>query len=356
MIRLFSFLLLVPISSLATAQSIFDRMIQDDPHGRMSATLALPMDSIHGRSNAEVDAALVFTDNQGVRQHWMIEVSARGKFRRNRCAMPPLKLDFSKKELRLAGLSEHDKYKLVLPCFENELGEELILKEHLAYQAYNLVSPLSYRTQLIDLELQDVNGGESHNVVAFLIEDTDQMAARNDAEEIDNVIGRPSDAYLAEAEATHALFQYLVGNGDWSMLMGRNVKMLESGQGLLIPVGYDFDFTGWVGAPYASAVSDVGQRSIYERVYLGYAQPDEVINRVFAKFKEQRRAIIRLINGSALTPESKLVTTRFAARFFSSINRMNGASDLTVYDQLRGETAEIIPSGEFPDSFKGVGR
>ena len=356
MTRLLAALVLVSLPLVTFAQSIFDRLILDDPHGQVPLSITLPLDSILGRENKETDASLIFTDNQGVEQHWTVKVNARGKFRRARCEMPPLKLNFSKKELRAAGLRDYDKYKLVLPCFGNAFGEELVIKEYLAYQAYHLVTPISYRTQLLHLTVHDSNGGADHTVTAFIIEDTDQMAERNGAEEIDDIIGQPAEAYDAEAEVTHALVQYMVGNGDWSLLLGRNVKMLRLPTGKFAPVGYDFDFTGWVGAPYASAVSDVGQKSIYERVYLGYAHKDDVIDRGFLQFKEQRRAMLQLINGSGLSPDAKTVTYRFAARFFSAINRMNGTRDLSVYDQLRGDTASVIPSGEFPESFQNTAR
>ncbi len=340
---------------LANATSIFDQLKRTDPHVAATATLTLPLDSLTARSVQSEEAEFTFVDNNGRLQHWSLKVTPRGKFRRLRCAMPPLKLDFKKKELEAAGLARHDKYKLVLPCFEGDEAEALILKEYLAYQAYELITPLSFRTQLLKLTLRDVNGGKDQVVTAFLIEDTDEMAERNHATEVDTLVGQSPERYNQDAEATHALFQYLIGNGDWSMLLQRNVKVVRIGEELF-PVGYDFDFTGWVGSPYAVPNSNIGQTSIYERVYLGYAQPDAVIQRVLPKFKEQRRALLKLVRGAALDEGTTLAVHRFVSRFFSRINGLEATEKLTLYDLLRGDVAEFIPLGEAASSFHSTGR
>ena len=356
---LVTLLLSLTLATSLSATSIFDLMRVEDPHTPLEVTLSLPLDSLMRLSRNGQPAQLTFSANDGSAQVWDLKVSTRGKFRRTRCEMPPLKFNFSKKELRAAGLEDHDKYKLVLPCFENELGHELIIREYLAYQAYHLLTPFSYRTQLLKLTVIDVNDVKAipHVVTAFLIEDTDEMAHRNGAREAEELpVGQSAETYAPEAEATHALFQYMVGNGDWSLLLQRNVKLIRTADDEIVPVGYDFDFSGWVGAPYSTPSRDAGQESIYERVYLGYAQSDEVVAKVIATFKEQRRPILKLINEADLSYEGKLVTGRFAARFFSAINRVRDSQDLTLYDQLRGETAAVIPVGEAAGSFRFMGR
>lgn len=358
--RLLAILLLfATLATPVSATSIFDLMATQDPHTPLEMTVTLPLDSLMRLSKNDQPARLNFTAGDGSAQVWDLKVSTRGKFRRARCEMPPLKFNFSKKELRAAGLEDHDKYKLVLPCFENELGHELITREYLAYQAYQLLTPFSFRTQLLKLTVIDADDPQSvpHVVTAFIIEDTDEMAHRNGAREAEELpVGQAAEIYAPEAEATHALFQYLVGNGDWSLLLQRNVKLLRTATDEIVPVGYDFDFSGWVGAPYSTPSRDAGQESIYERVYLGYAQSDDVVAGIIAKFKEQRRPILKLINESDISYEGKQVTARFAARFFAAINRVSSSRDLTLYDQLRGETAAVIPAGEAAGSFQSMGR
>ena len=231
----------------------------------------------------------------------------------------------------------------------------MIRKEYLAYKAYALLTPNSFRVQLLELTLTDSGGAPSRTVLAFIIEDADELGMRIGGVEVKGMLGAPASVYDPEAEITHALFQYLIGNGDWSLLLRRNVKVFKVGD-TYIPVGYDFDFTGWVGAPYASANSDIGQTSIYERVYLGYAQTDAAVEPVLAYFKERRREILNMIRTAGLGEADGTTLDRFVTRFFSELNRLRGKPKLTLYDQLRGETASYIPSGEAVEHFRSMGR
>ncbi|MBC6993583.1 hypothetical protein QWY85_02375 [Neolewinella lacunae] len=342
---------------LASATSIFDLLYQGGDDAARKVTLTVAMDSILAKSPLDQTATFQFTDAQGQVQNWDLKVSIRGKFRRNRCEFAPLKFNFSKKDLKAAGLTNFDKYKLVTPCTDDAQAEGLITKEYLAYRAYNLLSPYSFRVQLLEITYVDANGRHPKRTeTAFLIEDIDELAARHNAEEVENALGLPAEAYDPTAEATHALFQYLVGNGDWSLPLSRNLKVLRLPNGKLAPVGYDFDFTGWVGAPYASPTLEVGQTSIYERVYLGYLQDDLLMREVATSFREQRKEVLSLINRARLDEVEKEVLWRFASRFFNTINRMNNDGSVLLYDQLRGTTAGIIPPGAAADSYQSLGK
>lgn len=355
--RILSTLLLLLLPLLASATSIFDLLEREDEREAVKMTLSVPMDSILAKVATEQEAGLHFTDKEGRMHHWNLSVSIRGKFRRNRCEYAPLKLNFSKKELSAIGLEKFDKYKLVTPCFSDPSAQDLILKEYLAYKAYNLLTPYSFRVQLLEITYRDANGVYPDRVAtAFIIEANKEMAARLGGEEMENALGQPAEAYDSRAEATHALFQYMVGNGDFSLPLARNLKVIKMADGKLIPVGYDFDFTGWVGAPYASATAEVGQTSIYDRVYLGYVQPDEVMRELAANFRDQRKGILSLINRSALEEVEKAQLWRFASRFFGQLNRMAKMNDTLLYNQLRGATAEVIPPGAEAGSFLTTGK
>ena len=356
--RLFSlFVALFLLSGSATATSVFDQLARPADNERTALRLTVPVDSLAAKTSADQPAHLSFATADGPEIAYDLEVALRGKFRRRRCANAPLKLNFSKKDLRAAGLTEYDKYKLVLPCFDAPEAEDLVLKEYLAYRAYAHLSPYSFRTQLLDLTIVDAHGNNAERTVtAFLIEATDELATRLQLTEVDAAHGLPASAYDEEAEATHALFQFMVGNGDWSLALHRNVKIFRMEDGSLVPVGYDFDFTGWVGAPYASPTRDVGQSSIYDRVYLGYAHDDAVMDAALERFRDRRQNIIGLLKDSELAPEERLRTQRFASRFFSQINRLRTNDERAVYDQLRGGTAVFIPSGSAAESYQLMGR
>jgi hypothetical protein len=321
--------------------------------------LTFPLDSITAAQADEQDGYLAFTGADGRQWQFTVDVSVRGKFRRSRCETPPLKLDLDKKELAAAGLSKHDKFKLVVPCFSDTNATNLVLREYLAYRAYALISPdAHYRAQLLRITFRDVYGLEPDQTdYAFLIEDTDEMAARAGGRELDEAIGLPAERFDETAEATHALWQYLVGNGDWSLPLQRNVKVVELPTGTLVPVAYDFDFSGWVGAPYASPTRTSGQESIYERVYLGYRQPERTLREVSSSFRGQRRELLRLVDDFELLPrQDRTILNRFIRRFYEDLGTMTTQNQSPLYDQLRGAAAGVVPLGARAQDYSGRAR
>ncbi|MFT4686455.1 MAG: hypothetical protein ACJATN_000720 [Neolewinella sp.] len=350
---LFFFSLVLPLQ----AGSIFDLLYtgQERP---VAIRLEVPVDSLLAKVNTKQEAHVQFTDFAGQFQNWSLDVSIRGKFRRQRCEFAPLKLNFSKKGLRAAGLDDWDKYKLVSSCSSDPLAKNLVLKEYLAYRVYNILTPQSFRVQRVLITYVDTNGSYPDRVEeGFLIEETDEMAARIGGKEAGNPLGLPVDTFNAEAEVTHALTQYLFSNGDFSMPLARNMKVVEMPDGKLVPVGYDFDFSGWVGAPYASPTSEIGQQSIYHRIYQGYAQPDGVMRKVANHFRDNRREVLDLIaNFHYIPTEDRTIVQRFANRFFRGLNQMNNNDGALLYDQLRDGVAEMIPSGGKASSFESMGK
>ena len=340
------------------AQSVFDQLYREDAGQAVEVVLELPLDSIAARSSGEQPARLSFRDGEGQERTFRTDVSIRGKFRQLRCGFPPLKLDFSKKELQAQGLAKHDKYKLVTACYADEQAQLLVLKEYLAYRAYALLSPAAhYRAQLLRITYRDSGGQDARTEYAFLLEDPDEMAERAGGKEVDEAVGLPPSRYAPRAEATHALLQYMIGNGDWSLPLQRNVKLVELPNAQLVPVGYDFDFSGWVGAAYASPTRDHGQQSIYQRVYLGYQQSDRVLQEVNQSFRTRRRAVLRLIGEFDLLPKTeRTVLQRFVQRFYEEVGAMSTNTTLPLYRQLRGATAGVIPPGAQPQYYGAAAR
>ena len=355
MYRIFNPLLgLLFLSLSLSGQSVFDVLYQEEVARPVEVLFTLPLDSIAERSANEQIGHFSFVDNEGAERTFGLKVSIRGKFRQVRCGFPPLKLDFDKSELGASGLDKHDKYKLVAACYADSTAQALVLKEYLAYRAYALLSPAAhFRAQLLRITYRDAAAGQPDRTeYAFLIEDPDEMAERVGGTEYDATVGLTPNRYVPEAEATHALLQYLLGNGDWSLALQRNVKLVELPNRQLVPVGYDFDFSGWVGAPYASPSREIGQQSIYQRVYLGYQQSDRTLQEVHQQFRTHRRELLRLIaDFDLISRQERSLLQRFVQRFYDEVGAMSADSRLELYRQLRGATAQIIPPGSQPQHY-----
>src|SRR5437763_9799861 len=80
------------------------------------------------------------------------------------------------------------------------------------------------------------------------------------------------------AGARLAVFEYMISNYDWSMRAGpqgteccHNTRLLTNAPGSpLLPVPYDFDFSGLVDAPYAGPPEGIPIENVRQRNYRGY--------------------------------------------------------------------------------------
>lgn len=278
------------------------------------------------RSETEYPAQLSFKDSDRSQQEWDIKIRGRGKFRRAKCnEMPPLKINFRKKDLEAAGLATFDDFKLVTYCVDDyNTAKELLLKEYLAYRMYNQITDLSFRVQLVNITYKDSNTGARKKQMGFLIEDTAQLRSRVGAEksEYDRVV--EADRFHPQYRRTVALFEYLIGNTDWEITFGKNVKHIVK-DGMLIPVPYDFDFSALVGASYATFTPSVyGQTSMGDRVYLGFERASQDLEATVALFEDKRKAMYRTIQEfKLLSARERTAMTEYLDTFFDDGGILN---------------------------------
>ena len=242
------------------------------------------------RSTEKYPATLSFQDVNGEEQAWNIKVNLRGKFRRMRCAeMPPLKLNFKKDDL-----------KLVTHCVQNEKeAKELLFKEYLAYKLFNEITEESFRVQLLKINYVDKISKDSKQQWGILIEDTAQMRNRIGAQKVANDTNLPPEEFEATSFKRVALFQYMIGNFDWDVCGARNLKIVQTG-GKMIAIPYDFDFSFFVGAPYASFDPSLKIITKADRVYLGFDQDLKDMEEIKSYFKSKKKRIYKTIKGFKL--------------------------------------------------------
>lgn len=296
----------------------------------IEANLIISLDSIetHRKSNDYFPANIEFQNVMGGAYRYDIKVKTRGKFRRRTCDMPPLKLDFSKKDLEAAGLLPFDELKLVTHCLEDaNYSDKLVLKEYLAYKLYSLLTPYSYRVQLLHLTYQDSN--VPSRIIkrwAFLLEGDDELAARIGGVECKNCMGQPEERFDPIHERMVSMFEFMICNTDWSLTMNRNIKFFELADHRLIPVPYDFDFSGFVNAPYAKANADVGQIKKDQRVFMGSSQNAREMYGTLALFKTKRPEFNQsILNFRHLPEETKRELVQYLDTYYEGINSLEQA-------------------------------
>ena len=248
------------------------------------------------------------------------EAKTRGHFRRTmgNCTYPPLLLQFTKNETLSSSIfKEQDKLKLVMPC----VGDDYVIKEWLVYKIYNLVTPKSFRARLVSVELYDSKKKKSTSpFYGILLEEDKQMAKRND----DVLVKRELRPEQTESEAflTMAVFEYLVGNTDWSVQY-QNIKLVAP-DSMAIPttVPYDFDHAGLVSPPYAKPAEELNMNSVRERRYRGYCMQDmQRFNDVIALYNKLKPAIYKLYTDcTLLDPKYVKSTIKYFDEFYETIN------------------------------------
>lgn len=218
------------------------------------------------------EASMTIEVSDSFRLTYPVRLKARGIYRREICAMPPIWLNIRYSGIETTELAGIRRMKMVFMCKFNDQYAEYLLREYMVYKLYNLITPYSYRVRLINITLIDTGKDNKETKGwAFLIEPSEMLERRLDTKEIksDDLSMRTVNQ---EAMDRLAMFQYMIGNLDYSVTGRHNLKIFASrGEGPhgFIPVPYDFDFTGLVNAVYAFPNEKLNLRSVRERYFLG---------------------------------------------------------------------------------------
>jgi hypothetical protein len=249
-----------------------------------------------------------------------VEVRSRGKFRRKLAPIPPLKVKFKKKALAAEGLDTLNEIKLVLPCYYDDAGEALIIREYLIYKMFEKVSNIGLRARLVKVNLRDTHVENAKNVrYAILLEDEEDLAVRLNAQLIEG-FGIPTDSLAANQAALMVMFQYMIGNTDWDIAMQRNVRFIrgtDGGRILVIP--YDFDFSGLVAAPYASPASESGLRTVRDRFLMANGLKQPALKRAAQQLKSVKEDLYEICRSRFLSRDASQGMIDYLETFFAQL-------------------------------------
>lgn len=260
-----------------------------------------------------------------------ITFTARGLTRRSRdiCGFPPLRVTFTQPPPETSLFAKQKRLKLVTHCRSNADFQQYVLLEHAAYRMYNRITPVSFLTRLAMINYVADNGRPIATRYGFFIEDTDDMAKRNDLKEPKTPDRVPISSLRPEPAARFAMFQHLIGNHDWSMRAGpegagccHNGKLIGpvAGSSQYAPVPYDFDFSGMVGAPYATPPDQLKIRNVKQRLYRGYCSHNAQALQAAREFRAAQGDLLAIVASTpGLDERSKARATGYLGEFFADI-------------------------------------
>ncbi len=246
-----------------------------------------------------MDSELVYKMKNGDWKTLSLKIRARGNFRRKSCYFTPLKLKIKKKEAKETIFKGQKKMKMVLPCLNETSKDDNVIKEYLIYKMYEVVSPYSFRTRLLDIEYEDIKTRKSqlHQLKGILIEDDETVAKRLDGKIAKRTFSPKGYDDLVAIRL--ALFQYMIGNTDYSVTNLHNTKIVFVDK-KFIPVPYDFDMAGFVNTSY-SVVSQTRKQKlpideVTERYYMGYQRDYKLFEQVRQEFIAHKQNLVAIIN------------------------------------------------------------
>lgn len=304
----------------ARADSAGQPLFADDSTLRVRITAPLTT-LMRQRSDTEyLEGTFSYVEASGAERTLSLKLRARGRYRRQKktCDLPPIRLNFQKKQVAGTEFAGQDKLKLVTHCDQRrDFYEQYVLKEYLAYRIFNTITDYSFRTRLLKIDYVDTDdGGKTWSKYGFVVEDDDLLAERLGAE----VVKVPRVAYGVldrEQAILVSVFQYLIGNTDYSLVAGardddccHNTVLLSVTDGDYIPVPYDFDFSGLVNARYAEPNPKLPIRSVVRRLYRGICAYNDLMDEAIDRFRSRETSIrqaVMIVEGMGERERTKVL-------------------------------------------------
>ena len=324
--KLFSLLFISTALYLPVSSQKVDKVKFFEDESIINTTLEMDLKDLLAKKAKErfLPGTMTMTFKDGSIVKEKIAASARGNFRRETCFMPGLKINF--KVDTNSSLSKFKEMKLTNGCSSGDDPGQLVIKEYLAYKIYNVLTDMSLRVRLMNISFKDVSGKRKpYTQYAFLIEDIDDMAKRNHMIEVE---GTPyyTEQTNRDQMTIVTLFEYLIGNTDWSVPAYHNVKLIGPKDDKNVKpyvVAFDFDICGFVDPPYATIDEKLQDQisTVRERLNRGFPRTMEELKQAVKLFNERKDKIIGLIkNNEYLNSREKSRSVDYVEEFYKTIN------------------------------------
>lgn len=261
-----------------------------------------------------------------------VKVRIRGKSRARVCDFPPLRLNFPGNDPQTTVFEGQQTLKLVTHCRNDKGRIENTVEEYAAYRIFNLLSDYSYRAHLLHISYEDT--GQERDTGAlpqygFIIEPKQHLPARTGGEwaQIPGV----KMSWIDDGQAALVfVFQYLIGNTDWSLVPAEgedacchNGDLLKIGSDLYL-VPYDFDLSGLVNANYAKPDASLRLKNVRQRLYRGYCIDHEALVGAIHTVKSKQAEILGVLKElPGYTEKMAEKSSAYLERFFELAENEN---------------------------------
>lgn len=317
------------------AETLRERRLASErrPLFETSDLLSFTLTANFGRVNKDRDprttrrhaAVLTVAGKDGQPRAIPVMLRPRGHFRRmsQNCPFVPLRVEFGDKgDVKGTPFEGQQALKLVTHCGPEDSYEQDRLQEYLGYRLLNLLTPRSFRARLARVTyVHSSSGKEEATRYAIFVEAERDVARRMEGRivEVKRRLFRHMDP---ETLDVMMLFEYMIGNTDFSIHALHNVRLVQDRAGALHPIPYDLDMSGLVSAPYAHPDPRMGLRDVRGRRYRGPCRTEPQMQPRVAKFlgrKDEMMALVGSLEG--LDREARRESKAYLEQFFSILER-----------------------------------
>lgn len=323
MLRLISLSICIVLAICSSGQ---DRLF--DNHSLIRIDIATDLRTLFNDVNPETakyhKGILTYIDTLGNSVTVSVRLKTRGIFRRSKenCNIPPLTVNFNDDSLSNNYFSDIGKLKLVNVCNrKRESFQQYLVKEYLVYRIYNLLTEYSFRVRMVKVLYVDINNAIApFETLGFFIEEMESLNKRTNTKPI-KTLGIVQDAVDRSKMDLTAIFQYMIGNTDWSVPKLHNIKLVVK-ESDLVPtaIPYDFDFCGFVNPPYTKPPEIIPITHVTERYFRGFCRSAKELEPVILQFKFHKTDIYNLVeNDTLLLGKTKRQVTEYLNDFYRVI-------------------------------------
>ncbi len=314
-----------PLSAVDTLRKDFGLFVGD---GLLRLTLRFDIkEYIREKPKDEyMNATLTYYFNEKDSVSKEIRLKSRGIFRNEYCQFPPLSLYFNKSDSAKTDLDKIAKIKVVTHCYYG--NENYLFKEYLVYKLFNILTDYSFRVRLARIDYISTTGkSKTISTFCFLIEPFNMLAERTKTIPVNSATLTQKNI-IPEIMDRVTLFNYMIGNTDWTVTYQHNIKVLINSfsdkPNLGIAVPYDFDYSGLVDAHYAAPATALGLASVRERRYLGLCRTEDDFAKALMEFSDKKQEFYKIINEFPyLNDKVKKSMTGYLDEFYNGIDRRN---------------------------------
>lgn len=309
--------------------------------------LEVPMKTLlrSAKKNPVVEGRLHYTDAGGNSVTLDITMTTRGRSRLEICSLPPLSISLKNGQTGTALFAGQKKLKIVTNCNNSSSFDAYLYQEFGIYRAYNLLTDHSFRVRMLEVTYRDIEGKRRDMIEpAFFIESDREVAERLGKTTIERK--RIESGQLEPEQANiYELFQYMIGNTDWSITKGpgtedccHNGKVVgdpgATSNWVVLP--YDFDQAGLINARYALPAEGLRIKRVTQRLYRGRCSRNEYLHDTIALFNERRGALETVLLPNVLNERNIKKARDYLDEFFVTINDP-GELDKKITGACRGK-------------------